>query len=73
MLETLIPKILNFRLGKLTPGRVDAETMEAEMVKNLADMEEVRFCCRAGIENVINITKTIRPKGVFTAVLGISP
>ena len=40
--------------------RVDAETMEAEMVKNLADMEKVRFCCRAGIENVINITKTFK-------------
>ena len=40
-------KIFNLRLDKLILGRVDAETIEAETVKNLADMAEVRFCVRA--------------------------
>ena len=35
-------KILNLRLGEITLGWVDPETMEAETVKNLVDMVEVQ-------------------------------
>ena len=53
-------KILNLRLGEITLGWVDPETMEAETVKNLVDMVEVRFCIRAGDEDFININKHTR-------------
>jgi hypothetical protein len=53
-------KILNLWFSEHTLGRVYTEAMEAETVKNLADMVEVGFCIRTGYEQVININKTMR-------------